>query len=388
VGVVIPLIVVIAVVAVAWAMNSSKKRKEQWKQAAPALGLSFAPGPESDRPIHSAHYVPQMYGQYDGQDVYVGIRYYTTGSGKNRTTHYYTFVDVLFEPGLKRGLAVARADGVSKFFGDLFGQRDIQIGNEVFDRDFRVKGNDPEQVKALLGRSRVLELMQLRIGSFTPNVDDRRVRFEASGIHVDAETLRPLLEPAVTLHRELIASWEELPATAEEARVAPTWKSVADKSYLQYASRGMMMHGRREPVDVRAEVVLDDSSWSTQVEVRFDPPLGVGLGISRQGVLATLGKLFGARDIKVGDRLFDDRFVIKGKDPRRVKEILVDDARRRLLMLDKRSDKLTVTDKRVMVTVKSIVEDPKTLWWLVDTTIGAASEMLGHRRPPSAGPFR
>jgi len=104
-------------------------------------------------------------------------------------------------------------------------------------------------------------------------------------------------------------------------------------------------------------------------------------------MLQTLGAIFGAQDIEVGDNAFD-RFIIKGEDPNRVNDILSSEARDELLQLDARVDELSVTDLGIRVVINRIVDDLEELGALLDTTIGAANHMVAFRRPVSQGPFR
>ncbi len=388
-GLAIAVIVVAGVgFALSWANKKSKERARTWQVTAERLGLSFRHGPHSGRPIHARHLMSQMYGQHDGQDVYVGVRTYTTGSGKNRTTHYRTFVDVVFDVPLARGVQIARADGVSKFFGDLFGQRDIQIGDEAFDRDFRVKGLEPEQLVGLLSSERLRAVLSRQIGSFSPNVNDDRVRFEAVGIHVDASALQPVLPAAVEAYREVLSAWRSLPATVQEAQVEPAWRAVATRADLDYQARGMTALGRCRAGDVRASVRLGQKGWVTRVAIAFDPPLGTGLRLTHEGVMSGLGKLFGAQDVRLDDAPFDRAFVVKAEDEAKVHRVLVADARARLVSLREVADEVGATDDHVAVEVHRIVDDGALLARLIADARAAADAMVAFRRPAPTAPFR
>ena len=52
--------------------------------------------------------------------------------------------------------------------------------------------------------------------------------------------------------------------------------------------------------------------------------------ISREGFFSTVGKLFGMRDIEIGDPSFDDQFAIKGNSPEKIKLLLADARIRKL----------------------------------------------------------
>ena len=377
------------VALIALSAKRSRWTRETWTRTAEALGMSFDAGPHSTRYIHARRHLPEMFGRHDGQELYIGVRSYTTGTGKNRTTHYYTYVDVIFDPALKRGLGVRRADGVSKFFGGIFGQRDVQIGHEQFDRDFRIDGLDPGQVQGLLSRSDILETLQGHYGDFQPSITDGRVRFEARGILVEVDKVEPAIAPAVALHRAVLESWQSLPRSAEETRIDAAWNRVCQRANLSYQARGMRARGRTGDVHARMEVLLSEQmAWSTEIEAVFDPPLAVGLAVTREGAMAGIAKLFGAQDIETGDPSFDRQFVIKGKDAGRVKQILVPDARTGLCELHRLVDELVVSDDSVRVKLNTVADNEDRLFEILSSVTGTAQQMVSHRKVTPAGPYR
>lgn len=396
-GTVIIFIVIAGVIggSVAIANRNKLTQEQQWQQTARDLGLGFSAGPQSARPVQSKHLLPQLYGQHDGQDIYVGVRTYTTGSGSNTQTHYRTFVDVVFDPALKRGLRAVHAGSVSKLFGKVFGQRDIQVGNEVFDRDHRVDGFDPEQIAQLLNRPRLMELLTRPIGKFQPDLNDYRVRFECGGVHIESALFKPVLGPAVQLYREALQSWTELPPSVEERQIEVAWATTAAEHELRFAPRGMRMLSSTGPVTVRAEVTVGDSvpwvhdaGWKTAISASFDPPLGVGLSLTREGITAKLGKFFGSQDIKLGDQAFDDHFMVKGTGPGQVKEILSPAARACLLNLANAGGELEVDDTQVKLVIADILSDANELTALITQVRDAANAMVAYRQPTAHGPYR
>ena len=378
-----------AVVALIQFANArAKKRREQWEETARTLGLTFAPGPYSDRPIRTRRPRPEMYGQVDGQDVYVGVRSYTTGSGKNQQTHYYTFIDVIFDVPLKRGLVVGKADGVSKFFGSIFGQADMQTGRETLDVEYKIRGQDAQQVTAIVAAPEVERLLLAPRDRFVTYVSDGSVRLEAHGDIVEKEVIAPRVPEAVALARAVMAAWIAAPPSAEERRVEPIWRRVCETKGFAYQARGMRGTGTKHDLAMRIEAVVDEKGWATEIEAMFEPPLAVGLSLTNEHALSGITKFFGAQDITIGQARFDDEFVVKGKDPQLVKEILSAAACAKLLALRDRGDKLTVNDDIVMLRVRGIVEDPELLASLIDDVAQAGKDMVTHRKPVAVGPYR
>ena len=51
-------------------------------------------------------------------------------------------------------------EGFFSSIGKFFGMQDIEIGDPFFDKQFIIKGNNPEKIKLLLGDDRIKELCQ------------------------------------------------------------------------------------------------------------------------------------------------------------------------------------------------------------------------------------
>lgn len=63
--------------------------------------------------------------------------------------------------------------------------------------------------------------------------------------------------------------------------------------------------------------VVGGSSYEhdyTRGLVEFDSPNNFKLLITQQGFIENVGKLFGAQDIQIGDKLFDKKFTVKSND--------------------------------------------------------------------------
>ncbi|MCG9132575.1 DUF3137 domain-containing protein [Candidatus Poribacteria bacterium] len=53
-------------------------------------------------------------------------------------------------------------EGFLSSIGKFFGMQDIEIGDPFFDKQFVIKGNNPEKIKRLLADNRIKELCQLQ----------------------------------------------------------------------------------------------------------------------------------------------------------------------------------------------------------------------------------
>ena len=64
----------------------------------------------------------------------------------------------------------------------------------------------------------------------------------------------------------------------------------------------------------------------TRVRVEFHSPDNLRFRLMKQGIFLSIGKLFGAQDIIIGDEDFDKKFVIKGNDEYKIQRIFSDEA--------------------------------------------------------------
>ena len=80
------------------------------------------------------------------------------------------------------------------------------------------------------------------------------------------------------------------------------------------------------------QILLDtytvSTSHSTQTYTRMRAPFinkdGLYFKISREGFFSSIGKFFGMQDIEIGDPFFDDKFIIKGNNPEKIKLLLAE----------------------------------------------------------------
>ena len=68
----------------------------------------------------------------------------------------------------------------------------------------------------------------------------------------------------------------------------------------------------------------------TRMRAPFINKDGLYFEISREGFFSSIGKLFGMKDIEIGDPSFDKQFEIKGNSPEKIKLLLADTRIRKL----------------------------------------------------------
>ncbi len=73
----------------------------------------------------------------------------------------------------------------------------------------------------------------------------------------------------------------------------------------------------------------------TRVRLEFVSPDNLKLRLIPQGFIDTIGKLFGAQDIIIGDKEFDKRFVIKGNEEFKIQMLFSNEIIRSILLSQK-----------------------------------------------------
>lgn len=375
-------IVGVLALAVVGSFALSRRRGRQWAAAAQQLGMTVGDG--QGRP--SA--MEPMWGERAGLPVQVKVFGRTRGSGNNRRTEYFTFVRVTFPRSLDIGLKVSPTGLMSRAWTAVAGESDLQVGDPELDPRFDVRAADPRLAAQLLRVPYVREgLVWHANATFRPHVSDTSVYCEAKGAQRDVGTLSVAVDGAVDLARRVIAARAEIGPSRGQWAVAERWQLVAQSRGLSVDVENTRMSGRYEGMHVEVDTQLRGQQRWTVFTVRFDRPLGVGLVITRQTSLSSLGKLLGMQDIETGDRTFDDRFVIKGNPASTVRSMLGPEVRQRLAALADQATKIEVKDDMLRAEVQWLVVEPQDVESGIATLAGAAAALAGVG-PTHAGPFR
>ena len=86
-------------------------------------------------------------------------------------------------------------------------------------------------------------------------------------------------------------------------------------------------------------------------DVKFSPPLNLGLVVKREGaILGKIAKLSGKQDIHTNNHVFDSAFTIKGDDEYKVKEFLTPHIQSKLLEARNMLKNLVVSDDSISST--------------------------------------
>ncbi|MGM0555617.1 MAG: hypothetical protein ACQEVA_04475 [Myxococcota bacterium] len=110
------------------------------------------------------------------------------------------------------------------------------------------------------------------------------------------------------------------------------WEGTANELGLQFESgllSGPKITGRYNGAPVEIMTVTrggkNNRKTYTVFDVGLPPQAPPDLVVAEEGFFSGIGKFVGMQDIEIGDLIFDQQFVIKGKNPTRVKNFLLQD---------------------------------------------------------------
>lgn len=179
---------------------------------------------------------------------------------------------------------------------------------------------------------------------------------------------RRLRDRGVALARDLGLSFEEA-RTALDGAIDAQAGSADPRAVA--ASRGFAglilgivdawrIHGRLEGRLVEIRLVSRGSSKQrttyTRVEMKLEPPLGLGLRVSREGLLTQLGKQYGgAKEVTLGDPRVDPVAFIVASDPAGAAALLQPPHVKQALVAMLGAIDAMVTDEHVAVELRGTV---------------------------------
>ena len=186
---IIPLIILLFIVIAYMAWQGHKRTIATWLQAASELGLSASGGSGMSRPV--------LTGTLGGLPITIDT--YVVRSGKNSTT--YTRYVVGY-PQLGFDLRLKREHAFSSIT-KMFGQQDVQIGDDLFDDAFIIKTSDPARARALFTPSVRTGLLRTLASYGTTVVHEDHIVATKIGFESKGEVLKSTAQRMVATARLL-----------------------------------------------------------------------------------------------------------------------------------------------------------------------------------------
>ncbi|NUO50070.1 MAG: hypothetical protein HOV80_14540 [Polyangiaceae bacterium] len=187
----------------------------------------------------------------------------------------------------------------------------------------------------------------------------------------------------------IVVAVSRMSAKRDEER-AEVWRTFAKKRGLGFrltdgglfTPRSMCIEGTTDDVQVsvstytRQDRTDDTQTTYTRVRAVAPAPLELEASVYAEHLFSGIGKALGFQDVRVGDRAFDDVFVVKADVEAAALELLTPEVRRALL---KAGDMVRMDYEAGAVTVSWEGEeiDPGNLGRMVDLAVRAASVLPG-----------
>jgi hypothetical protein len=174
------------------------------------------------------------------------------------------------------------------------------------------------------------------------------------------------------------------------AGTGQAWAEAARQLGLEYQAGGLLQPGRIRGVHRGVRVAVDavrrgggrNDRSLTRYRVWFPVPLGLGLHVSREGLLSRLGKLMGLEDVRTGDDRFDAALMVRGADADAVRRFLTPDRRLRIELLVRTLGDVRIDDDGIAVERRGVERRIETIVGTVRELALAANALLG----PAAAP--
>ena len=161
-------------------------------------------------------------------------------------------------------------------------------------------------------------------------------------------------------------------AKMRRTKTNDAWKQAATELGFNFTPPGIFgkytmsgMIGQQLSCTVWAHTEPQGKSSTTYMnyDVRFSPPLNLGLVVKRKGaILGKIAKLAGKQDIHTNNPVFDREFTVKGTDEYKVKEFLTPHIQSKFLEVRNVLKNLEVSDDSVNSTrMRGFIRKPEIL---------------------------
>jgi hypothetical protein len=201
----------------------------------------------------------------------------------------------------------------------------VSLADPILARRYRVTGDDPQAIGALLRPDVQAALGRLAEGWPRLVASDGQIRVDLPEPESTPQRLRALVDALLELAARLEQARADLPAPPGACEQVPAWVAAAGGLGLVCDTRYPALHGNFSGRRALAVVRRSDGGWATELTLWFKAHEETGLRIAPQR--APDGYWSVGQDIQLGDDAFDRAFVIKAWDPLWVSEAFDPDLR-------------------------------------------------------------
>jgi hypothetical protein len=178
--------------------------------------------------------------------------------------------------------------------------------------------------------------------------------------------------------------------SAQAAKDAWLW--AAQELGLRFEPGGMfagstisgIVEGNMVVVDTYSQSTGNSSQTYTRYEIRYARSLHLGMKLTRQSAMSGVAKIFGAEDVEVGDRVFDDQVMVKVRDKQQFQQYLTRERRKAITHGLSQWPSLKIEDDALRTSTAGMEKDPAKLVRTVKQLLALAETVSGDR--PRAAP--
>jgi hypothetical protein len=251
-----------------------------------------------------------------------------------------------FERPLALGLHVQRRGRASR----LLRQKqlmEVAIGEPDLDRAVVVQGDEAERTRAVFTPEVRAAIRVLLSKCREIAIHDEEVQVWLSAPEESRAALHDLVNAMLRLSEAIEAARRGIPAPASLDGSAPMWAELASSLGLELEGWLPGISGMLDGHRVLLATHRENDGYAAALRLWFNPHPDLGLLLRPQ--VEPDGYWSVGQDIQVGDRPFDEAFVIKGYDPHAVVARLNADVRKGLLGLRARG-RVVVDDRGLVLT--------------------------------------
>ncbi len=233
---------------------------------------------------------------------------------------------------LDLGLKLSRA-GVIASVGELLGAVDISLGISGFDEAFAIRGDEPDRVRALVGRDVRGAMMEATSATLT--VDDTEVAMHTRSEGEDEWSIERAMRQAIAIANAIDEAAKSVPpASAFRAHHAEL-VTLGERRALRVTATPFTLDGSIGHTRLRLYGRRTSAKEHTLLlTAETKKPLGVELSVmSRRSFLGRLLHAAPQGPVDTGDEAFENAFEARAKDAEAARRALGANVRGRLLEL-------------------------------------------------------
>jgi hypothetical protein len=283
-------------------------------------------------------------GLVDGRRLFVGTMMEVDGDKRSQVHRAIVHLDLPLGLGLHVRPRRRRVTDRLRRRAHL---RGLGTGHTDLDALIEVLAADSDRAAALFTDELCVQLLDLFQRWPDSEVTDHWVRVQLRQPITREAALTRLVERLLRLARTLETARRGVPIAPELEDVLPAWRDLAAELGLQLDPHLPELSGtwRQHAVTVRCSRVLD--GYRADVRLSFREHTVTGLRLTPQTRPDGFWNV--GQDIQVGEPNFDAAFVVKGYDPRAVRQLCTEPACAALLRLSALGE-IDVSDHRIELT--------------------------------------